>query len=172
MHNLISKWIFSIVLYFSICLFALATEFSEFKKIATETIKQVKGGEIKNIDELIEMQSTLIHIGKAASKNYGATNPKSAKMMKLVVAQAETMKTLSLSQIETQWHEKTYLKGKGIPESLLSDKSKPGNYMDAVVRPATTYILLSEFKRTKDKNLLIQVVDELEQVLHHVDSLN
>jgi len=161
----------AIALSFSLASIAFAADFTEFKKIANETIKQAKSGDIKNIDQLIAMQNKLINIGKSASKSYGATNPKASKMMKLIVAQADTMKSMSLSQIEAQWHEKAFLKGKGIPPALLAEKSKTGSYMDTVVHPATTFILLSEFKTTKDKKLLQQVIGELEEVLHHVDAL-
>jgi len=171
MRKFLSKYVVAIVVSFGFTSIALAADFSEFKKIANETIKQAKSGDIKNIDQLIAMQSKLLSIGKAASKDYGATNPKAAKMMNLVVAQADSMKTMSLSQIEAQWHEKAYLKGKGIPADLLAEKSKTGSYMDSVVHPATTFILLSEYKTSKDKKLLKQVVGELEEVLHHVDSL-
>lgn len=165
------KWTMLIAFSFGLNSIAFATDFSEFKKIANETIKQAKSGNIKDIDKLIAMQGKLINLGKAATRNYGATNPKAAKMMKLVVAQADKMKTLSLSQIEAQWHEKAFLKGKGIPDALLAEQSKTGNYIDTVIHPATTYILLSHFKTTKDKNLLTQVIGELEEVLYHVNSM-
>ena len=171
METFISKLIITFTLSFGISTLALSADFSEFKKIASETIKQAQSGDIKNIDKLIALQGKLINIAKVISKDYGLTNPKAAKMMRLVVAQADKMKELSLSQIEVQWHEKAFLRDKGITDKLLSEKSKTGSYMDAVVHPATTFILLSEFKATKDKILLQQVVGELEEVLRHVNSL-
>ncbi len=165
MNIFMSKWVTVITLTFGFNSITIAADLSEFKKLADATIEQAKSGQIKNIDKLIKMQGQLLSLGKAASKNYGATNPKAAKMMKLIVSQAEKMKTLSLSQIEAQWHEKSYLKGKGIPDALLADRSKTGIYLDAVINPATTFILLSEYKATKDSKLLKQVVGELEEVL-------
>ncbi len=158
-------------LYFCLISLSLATEFSEYKQIANETLKQVKSGSINDIDQLIAMQNRLISIGKSATRHYGAMNPKAAKMMRYIVAEAEKMKTMSLSQIQTQWHQKAFLRGKGIPDALLAEQSKTGNYMDTVVHPATTYILLSDFKTTKNTKLLKQVVGELEEVLHHIDSI-
>ncbi len=165
MNIFMSKCVTVIALTFGFNSIVIAHDLSEFKKLANVTIEQAKSGQIKNIDELIKIQGQLLNLGKAASKDYGATNPKAAKMMKLIVAQADQMKSLSLSQIEAQWHEKAYLKGKGIPDALLADKSKTGIYLDAVINPATTFILLSEYKSTRDNKLLKQVVGELEEVL-------
>ncbi len=166
MGSSIFRWTFVIAVFASFNTIAIAADFSKFRGIAKETIKQAKSGNIKNIDQLIAMQNTLLTLGKAASKDYGATNPKAAKMMKLIVAQADGMKRLSLKQIKTQWHDKAFFKGKGIPAALLIDKSKTGNYMDVVINPATTFILLSKYKTTKDKKLLKRVVGELEEVLN------
>ncbi|VAW98169.1 hypothetical protein MNBD_GAMMA22-1195 [hydrothermal vent metagenome] len=172
MINLLSRCTSAIALILGLIPIASATDFSEFKIIAKETIKQVKSGNITDIDKLIAMQSTLLKLGTAASKDYGATNPKAAKMMKLIVAQANGMKRLSLKEIKTQWHNKAFFKGKGIPAALLADKSKTGNYMDVVINPATTYLLLSKYKTTNDKKLLTKVIGELEEVLNNVNMSN
>ncbi|MFV2061595.1 MAG: hypothetical protein ACC653_12995 [Gammaproteobacteria bacterium] len=167
------KSIITLALLFTLSFFfhsiGYAADFVEFKKIARETIKQAKSGHIDNIDQLIKMQTQLINIGKKATRNYGATNPKAAKMMRFVVAEVDHMKAMSLMQIEIQWHGKAFLKAKGIPDSLLFEQSKTGNIIDTVIHPATTYILLSEYKTSKDEKLLQQVVGELEEVLHHID---
>jgi hypothetical protein len=171
MNILNSKFITISTLFICLTSLSHAVDFSEYKKIANETLTQVKNGNVTNIDQLIIMQGKLISIGKTATRRYGATNPKAAKMMRYIVAEADSMKTMSLSQIQTLWHKKEFLRSKGIPDALLAEQSKTGNYMDTVVHPATTYILLSNFKITKDKKLLNQVVGELEEVLHHIDSI-
>ena len=45
------------------------------------------------------------------------------------------------------------------------------NFYDAVVHPATAFIALSEYKDSKDPELLSQVENELTEVVMHVEQL-
>ena len=152
---------------------AVAADFDKFKTLAQETMSKVSNGSVSDgdIDKLIKMQEEMIAIGKKACDQYAAKNPDSAKMLKLVSANADKMSSLSLGEIEEQWHEKGVLKNNGIDTAQLEEKSVTGSLMDTVVHPATAIIALKEYKTSKDKALLQQVNDELEEVLHHVDNI-
>jgi len=148
-----------------------AADLDNFTKIAKSTMDTVSSGNVGDVDKLISMQEKLISIGQQAIKEHIAKNPDSAKMLTLVSENASSMKKMSLSEIEKQWHEKGFLKSKGITGALLEEKSVTGSLMDTVVHPATAIIALNEYKKTKDKKLLQQVHDELEEVIHHVEQI-
>jgi hypothetical protein len=152
---------------------AVAADFDKFKTLAQQTMTKVSAGSVSDsdIDELIKMQKEMIEIGKKACDQYAASNPDSAKMLKIVSSNADKMPKLTLSEIEEQWHEKGVLKSSGIEAAQLEEKSVTGSLMDTVVHPATAIIALKEYKTSKDKALLQQVNDELEEVLHHVDKI-
>jgi len=162
-----------IILTIALCAssFAIAADLAKFKRIAQTTMDKVMSGSVSDgdVDTLINMQQELIAIGKQAIKEYSGSHPKTAKMLDLVHQQADGMPDLSLSDIETLWHEKEFLKSKGIRTDALEEKSVTGSLMDTVVHPATAIIALRSYKSTKDKKFLQQVNDELEEVVNHVD---
>jgi len=146
-------------------------DLDSFTKIAKSTMDSVSNGNVDDIDKLIAMQEQLMSIGQQAITEYMEKNPDSAKMLKLVNENASKMKTMSMAEIESQWHEKGFLKNQGITGAFLEEKSVTGSLMDTVVHPATAIIALNQYKKTKDKKLLQQVHDELEEVIHHVERL-
>ncbi len=150
---------------------ANAGEFDKFKELAQETIKQVNGGKVSDVDKLIKMQEEMIAIGTAACQEYAAKRPDDAKMLNLVATNAAHMKGMTLTEIEAQWHEKAFLKNEGIAAAQLEEKSITGSLMDTVVHPATTFIALNEYKKTQNKQLLTQVNNELDEVLHHIEHI-
>jgi hypothetical protein len=145
---------------------SMASYFTEFTKIAEDTISQVKTGKVKDINKLIRMQQRLVAIGKEACLEYAKKLPKDAKLLKLTAASADAMMNSTLSKIEADWHEQGVPKSKGISE--IEESSVAGSLYDAVVHPATSYIALKNYKKSKDKALLDQVHAELAEVLHHV----
>lgn len=159
--------------YVLCCSAAYAADFDKFKDIAHTTMSKVTSGDVKDadIEKLIKMQEELITIGKSAMQEYSKLHPDTSKMMGLIINKADSMASLSLPEIEAQWHEKGYLKSQGVSEAQLEEKSVTGSLMDTVVHPATAIIALREYKKSKDKNLLQQVNDELEEVVHHVERI-
>lgn len=142
-----------------------AEDWQHFEKMATQTIKAVKKGHPKDIDQLISLQERLMEIGIKACKNYAIANPQDAKMFQLVVSNAEEMKILSLHEIKQQWHAKRFLLSHGIPVDKLHQNSTTGSLLDTVVHPATAYIALREYRRTGNRDLLEQVDLELSEAV-------
>ncbi len=142
-----------------------AEDWQHFENMATQTIKAVKKGHPKDIDQLINLQEQLMEIGLKACKNYAIANPEDAKMFQLVVSNAETMKFLSLQEIKQQWHAKRFLLSHGIPVDKLQQNSTTGSLLDAVVHPATAYIALREYRRTRNVELLEQVNLEMSEAV-------
>ncbi|WP_455207954.1 hypothetical protein [Kaarinaea lacus] len=147
-----------------------AGDLTEYKLLAEDTIKQAQNGQIQNIDQLIAQQAKLVQIGVDACNDYADKNPKAKQILSLVTSNADTMKTLTLSEIEEQWHHGGELKKNGY-EVKEDHFGQVGNLIDAVIHPATTYIALNKYKTDGNKAHLEQVVAELSEVLVHLNYL-
>lgn len=168
MKKISGALILSMVLAVLISLPAFAMDVSGYKKIANATIKEVLSGSVKDIDKLIADQKKLVAIGVAGCKEYAKTDPKNAKLMKLVISNADKMMAMGLDEIEEAWHEGGVLAENGIDFEAIDHFSPALSHMDTVVHPATSYIALMEYKKSNDADLLEQVKDELSEVLEHV----
>lgn len=142
-----------------------AEDWQHFEKMANDTINAVEEGRPEDIDQLIHLQEQLMEIGIKACEHHALTNPQDAKMFQLIINNAENMKFLSLSEIKQQWHAKNFLMDQGIAVEKLHQNSTTGSLLDTVVRPATAYLALREYRRTGDAALLKQVRRELSEAL-------
>lgn len=163
------KYILLISLLFT--LESLADEWNNFRSIANSTIATVRNGAIKDIEKLLKMQQQLIQLGIEACLDYAKIHPEDTAIMEVVIQNADVMKTLTLQQIENQWHSKQALLDKGINPKKLDHNSLTGNLIDTVIHPATAYIALDKFKKTGDKKLLERVDQELSELLFHLDQI-
>jgi hypothetical protein len=91
--------------------------------------------------------------------------------MKATVENAQKMKGLSLSEVEAQWHEGSFLKGQGVNMDKYDHFSEVMCHYDTVVHPATAIIALNEYKKTNNEDYLEQVKDELAEVIQHLKHL-
>ena len=158
----------SLVLAVLISLPAFAMDVSGYKKIAKATIKEALSGSVKDIDKLIADQKKLVKMGVEGCNEYAKKDPKYAKLMKLVVSNADKMMAMDLDEIEEAWHEGGVLEENGIDFESIDHFSPALSHMDTVVHPATSYIALKEYKLSNDGELLEQVKDELSEVLEHI----
>ena len=152
---------------------ANALEKETFTAIAKETITQALSGSISDIDGLIAKQAKLVALGVAGCQKYAnsTSDPVHKKIMELVIRDAEKMKSMDLDSIEEHWHEGGILAAEGIDMDKLGQSSEVISLMDTVVHPATSYIALKEYKKSQDSDLLDQVKDELDEVLHHLEQI-
>lgn len=147
-----------------------AADLTEYRRLAEDTIKQAQNGHIRDIDQLIAQQEILMQIGVAACDDYAKKHPKSKSILDLVTSNADTMKQLTLSEIEEKWHHGGELTKNGY-EVKEDHFGQVGNLIDAVIHPATTYIALNKYKNDGDKAHLDQVIAELSEVLVHLQYL-
>ncbi len=171
MKKVIGKLLVASVLSIMLVSGASAADMASFKKMTKNTIRQAISGSISDIDKLIATQVKMLDIGVQGCKEYAQKSPKDAKIMNLVVQNAEKMKAMTLDEIEDAWHEGGVLKKNGIDFDKIDHMGAALSHMDTVVHPATTYIALKEYKKTKDEDLLDQVKDELSEVLEHLDHI-
>lgn len=156
----------------SFCVFpASAFDVTAYEEVVKETIRSVVSGN-PNVDELITQQKKLVELGVAACREHGEKHVKDSKFMGLVADNAKKMMGMSLDEIEEQWHEQEFLLSHGIDTEVEGHFSKANSLADAVIHPATAYIALNEYKKTNDSTLLIQVKEELEEVLEHLEHIH
>lgn len=149
-------------------LFAQEHEFdsASYEKISKEVIADVISGNT-DADKLIANCEKLIDIAIEGCEKYKAetdTPEEEKKIMQIVIDNAKSMSSLSLDEIEEQWHDGGYLRSKGIDPEKYDHFSKVFCYVDTVVHPATCVICLKEGESE-------QVKDELKEVLEHITKL-
>ncbi len=141
-----------------------------YDKIAKKTIGMVISGNI-DADKMIADMGKLIDFAVQGCKEYmkkGGTPPKEAKIMKIVVENAKKVSSLTMDEIEEQWHDGGVLKANGIDIDKFDRFSEVISLYAAVVHPATAAICFNEYKKTKKEDLLDTVKDELEEIREHL----
>ncbi|MBI3777232.1 MAG: hypothetical protein HY273_17095 [Gammaproteobacteria bacterium] len=81
------------------------------------------------------------------------------------------MKHLTLDAMEQAWQNGDYLRRNGIEIGNLAHTDAAMSYYHAVVHPAAVIIALTEYKKTKDQELLHKAEDELNEVVVQVEQL-
>ncbi len=144
-----------------------------YDKIAKRTIGRIISGNV-DPDRMISDMKELMAMGVQGCREYmnsKGTSPKEAKLMQLVVDNAEKMPSLTEEEIEEQWHDGGLARSIGIDISSLSRFSKVMCHYGSVVHPATVIILLEHYKKTHDENLLEQAKAELVEIREHLKYL-
>lgn len=106
----------------------------------------------KDADKLISLAMPILD-------KFAKINPQCKSYLKTVKKKTPGMKRLSLEQIEHKFHE-----GHALPKAA----DRCSNAKELVVHPATVYIIGKKKVNTEGKE---QVVDELDEVLAHLDLL-
>jgi hypothetical protein len=149
----------------------LAMDTLLYTKLANQTIEEANSGHIANVDRSISVQEDLIKLGIDGSKEYIKRHPEHANMLQLVINHADKMKSMSLDEIEDQWHEGKYLKTQGYDLDEMDHFGELFSLMDSIIHPATSYISLNEYKRTRNPALLNRTSAELIEVMEHVSHI-
>ena len=155
---------------FAVCP-AYAMDVDNYIDVARQAASAVKKGKIKDIDKVIAQQEELIRLAVEGALKYAEENPARRKMMHLLVLNSERMKHLTLDAIETAWHNGDYLRRNGIDIGNLTHTDAAMSYYHAVIHPAAVFIALTEYKNSKDPELLRKAEDELKEVVVQVEQL-
>lgn len=163
------KLFFSIMLTLGlVSVLNASSDVEEFKAIANSAIKAVVEDTV-DADKMMKDMDKLIVLGKKFCKK-NATG-KGTKFMNLVIDNAEKMKAMTLDEIEEAWHDGEAITNAGINLDDFDHFSPVFSSADTVIHPATSYIVLKNYKKDGDKDGLAQIKDELSEVLEHASHL-
>ena len=147
---------------------AMALDTVLYTKLANDTINEVNGGFVSNINSLIGVQKQLVELGKKGGELYLKRHPEHTNILGVVIAEADNMMKMSLQEIEEQWHQGKFMQSKGIDLQSLDHFGELFSLMDSVIHPATSFIALNEYKRTRKEEYLARAAVELTEVVAHV----
>lgn len=168
MHYPIKKTLISFVLGMAFMGSASAMDTVLFTKLANDTIQETKGGFVSDVNRLIDMQKQLLEIGIAGSKRYIERHPEHREILSAVINNTDAMLKMSLEQIEEQWHQGKFMRSQGFDLDKLDHFGELFSLMDSMIHPATSYIALKEYKRTRNADFLARASAELMEVVEHV----
>jgi len=147
---------------------AMAMDTVLYTKLANDTISEANGGFVSNINSLIKVQKQLVKLGKEGSEQYLKRHPEHADLLGLVIAEADNMMKMTLEEIEDQWHQGKFMKSKGYDLQSMDHFGELFSLMDSIIHPATSYIALNDYKRTRKDEYLARAAAELIEVVEHV----
>ncbi|MEA2741896.1 MAG: hypothetical protein QOG25_267 [Acetobacteraceae bacterium] len=128
---------------------------------ATKTLVDSKAT-LARLDEMIKL-------GETGAKEYGDRQPKFAKLMAAVVADAEAMKGFTDSEIEAKWGEQgSGGDALGIPLKSLGQFDETRAAMELIVSPAHAYIFVKKWETAQKARWLDQARDELNELGEHL----
>ncbi|MFH1076097.1 MAG: hypothetical protein V1753_04545 [Pseudomonadota bacterium] len=145
---------------------------TKYLELAKDTMAKIIGGDM---DGAISQLDTLTDIGVAGAKEHiseADTPDNEKKIMQEVIDNHEQMGSMSVEDIEKEWHEGGHMKAKGVEISSFDHYSEVMCHYDAVIHPITAAICLKGYKKSSDKEMLEQAKAEIEEVIQHVEKLS
>jgi hypothetical protein len=145
-----------------------------YTKIAKRNIGRILTHKI-DPDIMISDMEKLIDLGIEGCKehlNEPDTPSIEIKMLNMTIDSKNNITSMTLDQIEEQWHEGSFLKSRGIDIMTLDHFSHAMCHYDSVIHPATAIICLQEYKKTKNEEFLDQMKAELAEVMEHMKHLD
>lgn len=115
----------------------------------------------------------MVQLGIVGAREYGERQPKFAKLMAVVIADADAMKALPDPEIESKWGEQgTAGDAAGIPLKSLGQFDDTRAAIELVVGPSHTYILVKKWETAQKARWLDQAKDELTELSEHLKQVH
>ena len=148
-------------------------DIAKFDKIAKQAIGSIISGNV-DADAMLSDMEELLELGISGCKEHMGeeeTPEVEKQLMQLVIDNAQAMTSMSLDDIEAQWHDGGAAADQGIDIEQFDHFDEVMCHYDGVVHPATCIICLNKYKKSKNDELLDQVQAELEEVREHMKHL-
>jgi len=152
---------------------ARAFDLNGFKTRAEVTLAELNTKRLADSNATLARLDEMIAIGIVGMKEYGAQNPKYAKLMNAAIADAQAMKGMTDVQIEEKWGETgTAGDAVGIPLKSLAETGEQRAFLELVVAPATQYIFVKKWQSAKKAHWLEEARDEGVELLKHLEVIH
>jgi hypothetical protein len=151
---------------------AWAFDRDAYKSRAELTLAELSAKRLADSKATLARLDEMIAIGSVGMKEYGARQPKYAKLMDAAIADSQAMKGMTDVELEEKWGEKgTGGDAVGIPLKSLEDFGVERAYLELVVGPAHQYIFVKKWESAKKARWLEQARDEAVELLKHLESI-
>jgi hypothetical protein len=132
----------------------------------------VKGKSLGDGKAALTQLEDMIQLGKTGAQDYGAEQPKFAKLMTAAVSDAEAMRKLTDAEIEDSWGENGSAgDAAGVPLRSLGQFDPTRASLELIVGPSHAYIFLKKWQTTHKAQLLDKTADELAELAEHIKAV-
>jgi hypothetical protein len=143
-----------------------------FKARAEATLAELNTKRLGDSKATLARLDEMIALGIVGMKEYGARQPRYAKLMDAAIADSQAMKGMTDVEIEEKWGEKG-IGGDavGVPLKSLEDFGEERAYLELAVGPARQYIFVKKWESAKKARWLEQARDEGVELLKHLEAV-
>ena len=115
----------------------------------------------------------MIALGVGAAREYAVRAPKFAALMQGAIADTGTMKASSDAELEDKWGESgSGGDAAGVALKSLGQFDETRAYLELMIAPATTYIMVNKWQSAKRARWLDQGKDEMTELLEHLKKVH
>jgi hypothetical protein len=143
-----------------------------YKARADATLAELNGKRLADSKATLARLDEMIAIGVVGMKEFGAKQPKYAKLMDVVAADCQAIKDMTDVQMEEKWGESGWGgDAVGVPLKTLADFGVERAYLELGVGPAHQYIFVKKWETSKKTRWLEQARDEAVELLRHLNDV-
>ena len=114
----------------------------------------------------------MIAIGIVGMREFGAKQPRYAKLMDVAAADCEAIKDMTDVQMEEKWGEAGWGgDAVGVPLKTLADFSVERAYLELGLGPAHQYIFVKKWETARKARWLEQARDEAVELRKHLNDI-
>jgi hypothetical protein len=148
---------------------AWAVDMEGYRSRLSATLAEVNTKSLPNSKATLARLDEMVAIGVVGAKEYAAKQPRFAKLMDAVVADAGPMKNYTDAEIEDKWGENGNAGDAiGVPLKSLGQFDATRAAMELIIGPAHAYIFIKKWESAPRARWLEQARDELSELQEHL----
>lgn len=148
---------------------AWAFDMAGFKSRLDATRAEAAAKTLADSKATLARLDDMVRIGIVGAKEYGDRQPKFAKLIAAVVADADAMKGFTDAELEAKWGEQgTGGDALGIPLKSLGQFDDTRAAMELIISPSHAYIFVKKWETAQKARWLDQARDELNELSEHL----
>lgn len=143
-----------------------------YKARAETTLAELNTKRLTDSKATLARLDQMIAMGITGMKEYGAKQPKYARLMDAAAADCQAVKEMTDVQMEEKWGETGWGgDAVGVPLKTLGDFSVERAYLELGLGPAHQYIFIKKWETAKKTRWLEQARDEAVELLKHLNDI-
>jgi hypothetical protein len=151
---------------------ALAFDKAGYKARAEATLAELNTKQLADSKATLARLDEMMAIGVVGMKEFGAKNPKYAKLMDAAAADCQAIKDMTDVQMEEKWGETGWGgDAVGVPLKTLANFGIERAYLELGVGPAHQYIFVKKWETARKARWLEQARDEAVELLKHLNDI-